>query len=241
MGFSALLIAFFFFSSGNTQMAAKHIKPNFSQSQASEMVTRLFSLTPTDMHSLPSYIDQNFFIATQEDGEYVLKIINSEDSENVALIDMQNYAMAYLHQKGLPTQTLRPTTGQKLMSLEENDCGSGCQKYVVRLLRYLPGTTISKAPMTPQLLYEAGRTAATMDTFFQEMKHPQLSVLERETFIWNLSNVCQLEEYLSVLNGDPLQEVVKSVIHQYKLTVEPKRSTFHKCMAVIRYPNPLLP
>ncbi|XP_028300769.1 hydroxylysine kinase [Gouania willdenowi] len=211
-------------------MAAKHIKPKFSQSQVTEIVKRLFSLTPSEVRSLPSYDDQNFFVATVDDGEYVLKIMNSADSENLTLIEVQTYTMAYLQQNGLPAQTARPTTSGKLMSLEEMDFGYGCQKYLVRLLTYLPGTTISKVPLTPQLLYETGKTAATMDKLLQEMKHPQLSILERGNFIWSLSNVCLLEGYLPVLNGDPLQEVVKSVIQQYKWTVEPKRSNFRKCI-----------
>lgn len=61
------------------------------------------------------------------------------------------------------------------------------------------------------------------------MEHPQLSVLQRENFKWSLSNFTMLEAFLSVLDGDPLQEVVKSVIHQYKSSVVPKRSGFRKC------------
>ena len=68
--------------------------------------------------------------------------------------------------------------------------------------------------------------------YFQ-LEHPHLSVLQREKFIWSLSSVPLLEEYLNVLDGDPLQEVVKEVIHQYKTTVVPKRSNFRKCMCVI--------
>lgn len=61
------------------------------------------------------------------------------------------------------------------------------------------------------------------------MKHPQLTVFEREGFIWSLSNVPLLERYMSVMDGDPVQEVVVSVIHQYKSTVAPKYSSFRKC------------
>ena len=61
------------------------------------------------------------------------------------------------------------------------------------------------------------------------MEHPHLSVLQREGFKWSLSNVPLLETYLYVLDGDPLQEVVKSVIHQYKTSVVPKYSSFRKC------------
>ncbi|XP_040895442.1 hydroxylysine kinase [Toxotes jaculatrix] len=211
-------------------MSAKRAKPNLSQSQASEMVKRLFGLTPLEMRPLPSYDDQNFCVAPVEGGEYVLKIMNSEDSKNHALMEVQTYAMSFLHQNGLPVQTALPTTSGELMTLEEIDCGDGCQKYLVRLLTYLPGTTISKAPLTPQLLYETGKTAARMDKVLQEMKHPHLSILQRENFIWSLSNVILLEGYIKVLDGDPLQEVVKSIINQYKTSVIPNRSNFRKCI-----------
>lgn len=61
------------------------------------------------------------------------------------------------------------------------------------------------------------------------MEHPHLSTLQRENFIWSLSNIPLLETYVNVLDGDPLQEIVKSVIHQFKTSVVPKRSNFRKC------------
>uniref|UniRef100_A0A3Q1IHJ6 Hydroxylysine kinase n=1 Tax=Anabas testudineus TaxID=64144 RepID=A0A3Q1IHJ6_ANATE len=209
-------------------MSKKHSKPNFSQAQASEMVKRLFELMPSVLCSLPSYDDQNFYVASPEGSEYVLKITNTEDSKNPELIEVQTYAMSFLQQNGLPTQTVLPTTSGQLISLEEIDCGYGSQKYLVRLLTYLPGTTISKVPLTQQLLYETGKTAYCLFVF--QLEHPHLSLLQREKYIWSLSNVTLLEEYINVLDGDPLQEVVKSVIHQYKTCVIPKRSSFRKCV-----------
>lgn len=72
------------------------------------------------------------------------------------------------------------------------------------------------------------------------MEHPHLSMLQREKFLWSLSNVHLLEAYISVLDGDPLQEVVKSVIHQYKTSVVPKRSNFRKCEYVFHLLNYIL-
>lgn len=40
----------------------------------------------------------------------------------------------------------------------------------MRLLTYLPGTTISKVTVTPQLLYETGRIGATMDQILLKVK-----------------------------------------------------------------------
>ncbi|XP_036971363.1 hydroxylysine kinase-like [Acanthopagrus latus] len=211
-------------------MAQKHAKPNFSPSQVEDVVKRLFRLTASEIRSLPSYGDQNLYVAVVEGGEYVLKIMDSEESKNQTLIEVQTFAMSWLHQNGLPAQTALPTASGQLMSLEEMDCGYGCQKYLVRLLTYLPGTTISKAPLTPQLLYETGKTAARMDQILQELQHPHLSVLQREKFIWSMSSIPLLEEYLNVFDGDPLLEVVEDVIHQYKTTVIPKRCNFRKCI-----------
>lgn len=100
-------------------MSMPHPKPKFNKSQADEIVKRVFNLTPCEIHSLPSYDDQNMYISTAEGGEYVLKIVNSEDSKNLTLIEVQTYVMSFLHQKGLPTQTPVPTTSGQLMSLEE--------------------------------------------------------------------------------------------------------------------------
>uniref|UniRef100_A0A667WRU3 Hydroxylysine kinase n=1 Tax=Myripristis murdjan TaxID=586833 RepID=A0A667WRU3_9TELE len=208
-------------------MPAQH-KPSLSHSQASEIVKRLFGMTPSLLCPLPSYDDQNFYVLTVEGGKYILKVMNSVDSKNPTLLEVQTHTMAFLHQQGLPVQTY--LTLSPLWA----DCGFGCQKYLVRLLSYLPGTTISKVLVSPQLLYEVGKMAARMDKILQEMQHPHLSVLQREKFMWNLSNVPLLESYVHLIDGDYVQEVVQSVIQQFKTFVLPKLSAFQSCTN----PNP---
>ncbi|XP_056895103.1 hydroxylysine kinase-like [Takifugu flavidus] len=211
-------------------MSTKRINPNFSKSQAAEITKRLFDLTPSEMDPLPSYWDQNFYLATVDGGKYVLKIFNFKDSENPTLIGVQVQCMSFLYQNGLPVPAAVPTTSGQLMSLEEADFGCGYQKYLVILLTFLPGTTISKVPSTPQLLYEVGRTAARMDKTLQNFQHPHYDELQRDQFIWSLSNIPLLEGYLHVLDGDPLKEVVEALINQYKTSVIPKRSSFRSSL-----------
>lgn len=59
-----------------------------------------------------------------------------------------------------------------------------------------------------------------------QFQHPRRDELQRDQFIWSLSNIPLLEGYLHVLDGDPLKEVVEAVIHEYKTSVIPKRSSF---------------
>lgn len=100
-------------------MPPKNAKPNLSLSQVSEIVKRLYRLTASVIQSLPSYDDQNFYVAPSEGGEYILKIMNSEDSKNTLLIEVQTYTMSFLQQNGIPAQTALPNTSGERMSLEE--------------------------------------------------------------------------------------------------------------------------
>lgn len=118
-------------------MSSLHAKPDFSQSQVTEIMKRLFDLTLSKIEPLPSYDDQNFQVVTDDGVEYVLKIMNSEDSKNFGLIDVQTYAMAFLHQNGLPTQTAVPTTSGQLLSLEEIGRNRLCCRAIMSLSLFI--------------------------------------------------------------------------------------------------------
>lgn len=128
-GFWNLTYLFYFFIFANplssmvclfpAKMPPKHAKPEFSESQVSEILQRLYKLTSSEIRSLPSYDDQNFYVAAVEGGEYVFKIMNSEDSKNPAITEVQTYAMSFLCQNGLPAQTVLPTVSGQQISLEE--------------------------------------------------------------------------------------------------------------------------
>lgn len=100
-------------------MSVVRVQPDFSQSQVTEVTQRLFGLTLSKIQPLPSYDDQNFYVVTDGGVEYVLKIMNSDDSKSIGVMEAQTYAMSFLRQNGLPTQTAVPTKAGQLMSLEE--------------------------------------------------------------------------------------------------------------------------
>ncbi|KAG9266899.1 hydroxylysine kinase isoform X1 [Astyanax mexicanus] len=211
-------------------MSVRDSKPYLSLSQATELTGRLFGLTVTSIRPLPSYDDQNFHVESAESGQYVLKVMNSAASQNLHLLEVQTHIMNFLWEKGLPAQTAVPTVTGQLLSLEEIDCGFGLQKYMVRLLTFLPGTPMAKVTYTSQFLFEVGKTAATVDKLLLQMEHPHLSALQRENFIWNLASVPLLEQFLPLFDGEPIQEVVKRVFEQYRINIAPKIHCFRKCI-----------
>ncbi|XP_051231905.1 hydroxylysine kinase-like isoform X4 [Dicentrarchus labrax] len=203
-------------------------RPTLTLQQATKVIEQLYGVTITEISTLPSYIDQNFLVVDKEGTKHVLKIMNSEESKRTTLLEVQTLAMSFLRQHEVPAQTAVPTTTGQLMSMEEIDCGHGVQTYCVRLLTYIPGKTIQRSQVTMQDLYHVGKLAATVDKTLQQMVSPNLDVLLKYDTLWSLLNIPLLEGYLSVMDGDPLQEVVKAVIEQYKSHVQPKIISFQK-------------
>ncbi|XP_035808995.1 hydroxylysine kinase-like [Amphiprion ocellaris] len=205
-------------------------RPTLTLQQATDMTTELYGVTVNEISTLSSYFDQNFLVVDKHGTKYILKIINSEESKNTALLRVQTLAITFLQQHGLPVQTVVPTVTGELMRMKETDCGHGRRSYCVRLMSYLPGNTIAETQLTTQDLYHVGKLIARMDKALQQMESPNLSVLKNDDDIWSLSNTPLVEDYLSVMDGDPLQEVIKVAIEQFKSYVRPKISSFREAI-----------
>ncbi|KAH0619865.1 hypothetical protein JD844_014237 [Phrynosoma platyrhinos] len=204
-------------SSGSNQQLCNLNKPAFSKEQATKLVKRIFGLKVRELKPLPSYDDQNFHvcIAKSEDSgegteeEWVLKIINSEDSQNPGLIEVQTQIMMFLNKEGFPVATPHFTKEGEIMYLES------------------VGKTVATLPISPPVLYEIGQLAARLDkTLTEKFQHPLIKRLHRDEFIWNLANVPLLKQYIYALDQSSYLEVVKQVIEQFKVKILPKLSSF---------------
>ncbi|PKK25415.1 hydroxylysine kinase, partial [Columba livia] len=208
-------------------------KPALDETEAAELVYRVFGLRVSWIALLPSYDDQNFHVRVSRDGgadEYVLKITNSEDSREPDLIEAQTRAMMFLSAEGFPSAMPQLTKDGTIMSLESAS-GCGNKKYMVRLLTYLPGTPVAKIATNAQIFYEIGKLAASLDKALSEkFHHPSAKSLHRGQFIWNLANVPLLDQYLYALSQNKYREVVEQVIEQFKGKVIPKLSSFRACI-----------
>ncbi|NWI89522.1 HYKK kinase, partial [Pitta sordida] len=225
-------------SAGNDHRPQALTKPALGEKEAAELVDRVFGLKVTWLRPLPSYDDQNFHVrvstnkgAAEGAEEFVLKITNSEDSREPELIEVQTQAMMFLGAEGFPSATPYLTKDGNIMSLEPGDAGPENKKYLVRLLTYLPGTPVAKIATNPQLLFEIGKLAASLDKALAEkFHHPSVKSLHRGQFIWNLANVPLLDQYIYALGQNKYRAVVEQVIEQFKGKVMPKLSSFRACI-----------
>lgn len=224
-------------SSGGGQRSQALTKPTFTEAQASALVESVFGFKVSKIQPLPSYDDQNFRVhvsrskeITDDTGEYVLKISNTESSQTPDLIEVQNHIIMFLRAAGFPTASVCRTKGDNTISLISIDSGSEVKSYLVRMLTYLPGRPVAEVAISHQQLYEIGRLAARLDKALEEFHHPKLNLLHRENFIWNLKNVPLLENYLGALSQGRNREIVEQVIQLFKEEVMTKLVHFRECI-----------
>lgn len=130
-------------------------KPAFGEEEVAELVDEVFGLKAVWVGPLPSYDDQNFHVRVSSGGEaegaeeYVLKITNSEDSRQPALIEAQTQAMVFLSTHGFPSATPRPTKDGSIMSLW---AGERLQDLAWRECERLVAAQASASLLDPALL-----------------------------------------------------------------------------------------
>ncbi|XP_048376556.1 hydroxylysine kinase-like isoform X3 [Stegostoma tigrinum] len=214
-----------------------HIKPTLTEAQVVELAERLYGLKVSNVQPMPGYDDQNFHIlvsenqATRDHGQsYVLKVMNTVDSEDADLTEAQTRAMMFLSEKGFPSPTPIPTIDGKVMSLETFDCGEQSKTHIVRLLTYLPGIPLSEMPIGPQILYKTGQTLARMNQVLAEFQHPILKSLQRPDFLWKLSNIHLLNKYLYALGEGSDRQIVQQIIQQFQDQILPNLCRFRQSL-----------
>ncbi|XP_006811673.2 hydroxylysine kinase-like [Saccoglossus kowalevskii] len=199
------------------------IKPTLSLEDVNDLVSRLYNITAQSIKQLDSYDDQNFHIvaksATSKRSEYVLKIINANDSKNEVLLDAQTQMMLQLIEKGFVCPNpIRLPTGE-YMTLEPINGQKGCFNHMVRLLSYIPGMLYKSVDMTSDLCYHAGQHLGRMHMALKGFQHEGLN---RPDFLWNLVNTHRLEKYVNVFSEERQKIILNFFIKMFKEKVIPK-------------------
>ena len=166
-----------------------------------------------EIKELDSYIDRNFYVrghrrnsnANQEDfmngscryqleqGEYVLKVLNSDDSKHGEFVDVENETMKFLREEGFPCPSLFPLAGVSEMKYKllvriplckkstevnissiQEDANRNIQTTddewcIIRLISFLPGQTAEslRSKMSYENLFMVGQFIGSLSKVFQ--------------------------------------------------------------------------
>ena len=162
------------------------IRPVVDIQKATGLACSLYGLSisdPSSVREFVGYDDRNFYLKgtlpDHENGmqtgesEFVLKISNHVDSENISFLNAQNEVMLYLKKQGFTCQVpMKALNGEFAASCcltsdtvsEENH---KTRVNAVRLLSFVPGKLFKDVPCTPKLLFNLGCYVAKMNKALQ--------------------------------------------------------------------------
>lgn len=202
------------------------IRPIIDQEGVKLLAERLYGISVLEMEELNGFDDKNYkitedpnvknpLITNPSENGYVLKIMNTIDSENVGLVEAQNEIMNFLATRSIICpKPIRNVYGH-LHSIEN----IGGKKHVVRLLEYVPGEIMQDVPKSEALLYQLGEFVAKLDTKLQNFNHSGLVAREH---MWMLTKVPDLERFKYVIKDQEKLDLVEEVIEEFKYAVVPR-------------------
>ncbi|XP_013168904.1 PREDICTED: hydroxylysine kinase [Papilio xuthus] len=213
-------------ASGALLAPGARIRAEVDEEAVRLLAERLYGISVQELTELPGYDDRNYrltedpnvknpLILRHSPHGYVLKIMNSMDSKNLAVVEAQNELMNFLSRRSVTCPVpVRNVFGQ-LHSLEM----LGGQQHAVRLLEYVPGELLKDVPHSDALFYQLGEFVANLDNKLQNFTHSGLAGREH---IWMLSQVPELEKFKYVIEDPDNLDLVEEVIEEFKYAVVPQ-------------------
>jgi 4-aminobutyrate aminotransferase-like enzyme/Ser/Thr protein kinase RdoA (MazF antagonist) len=191
-------------------------RPRFTEQDAIRLARDLYNLSAT-AREVASERDQNFHLKNESGEEFMLKIANRTEKEDV--LDFQNQAMMHLAKQA--TSSFIPglcttASGEQIVKTEASD-GS---IYFVRLLTYLPGVPLVHfKPHTAELLQNLGRLLGTMDKALEDLSHP---AAQRDLY-WDMKNaIHMINDYKDHIAHEERRALVEDFLARFESRVEPQ-------------------
>ncbi len=189
--------------------------PTFSVQDAVRFAEELYGLRVVAATMLPGEHDQNVYLKTTADEEFVLKL--SHVGEERAILDLQHAALAHLANAApsLALPTVRPTSTGEALTTVASPAGTA---HFVRLLTYVPGRLFARtAPHSPALLRSLGDVLGTLDRALAGFSHPAA----QRDLKWDLARASWIRPYLSAIPDPARRELVERLLDRFEADALP--------------------
>ncbi|KAL4231984.1 hypothetical protein ACF0H5_009561 [Mactra antiquata] len=199
-----------------------------TDSEVADLLQGLYGLRVRHQTPLNSYDDINIHVEIEEDFNnvyisevstdgYVLKILNSVDSNKVDFIGAMHGAIEVVCKSGIQTSYPTPNIHGQLYTLKslQSQTGENCM-FLVRLFKFIPGELLEGKHYTLQLCYDVGQLAGQLDKALKGFHHP---CLENHSRHWNLREVASLDDKIKHIEDENDRLLIRDVVEQFKTNV----------------------
>lgn len=209
------------------QKPGEVIAPEVADGLVEKVAKELYGLTVTKCKQLNGYDDKNYHVkvlptslnphvTSQSSDGYVMKIINTMDTNRPDILFAQIEVMKHLRSHGIATQEPVPTLDGCYVGFYDFPAVSGpegaVKRHAVCLRTFLPGQIYYTVTLTPDLCYQLGAFQASVTKALQDFSHP---FYDHFDYLWSMNNIPELTDFAHVITDVRDREVVDDVIQQY--------------------------
>ncbi|QEL26870.1 phosphotransferase (plasmid) [Bosea sp. F3-2] len=186
--------------------------PQFAGDELAAMLREHFGISGS-FARISGERDLNLHVACADGQDFVFKVCGN--SESVEELAFQNAALTHLARTdpALPVpRVVAARDGSTIVAHE-----SGGQRYLLRVLTYLPGEPVLGSKLSRVQRVEIGMLAARLDRALADFEHPAAN----RAFIWDLVHVTSLREKIAFLDTDQRKATAARVLDRFTTTVGP--------------------
>ncbi|XP_060536487.1 hydroxylysine kinase [Cylas formicarius] len=208
-------------------------RPQISIDEIAKLLFNFYGLQVISARELNGYDDRNFHVIVDVNinnnkriGKvvkcgYVLKIVNSLDSEKELLFEAQTELLRHLNNNHvkcpLPVLTV---DGKGHMKIDLRSGG-----HIARLLEYIEGTILYEIESDSKILFQIGQLTARIDSVLQSFRHPAYDDYKTP---WTLGEVPNLTNYLHAVRDKNKRILFEEIISEFTRRVAAKSHTLQK-------------
>ncbi|MCV9938856.1 phosphotransferase [Boseaceae bacterium BT-24-1] len=186
--------------------------PQFAGDELAGMLREHFGISGS-FARISGERDLNLHVACAEGRDVVFKICgDSDSSEELAF---QNAALTHLARTDPALPVPRVVAARDGSTIVAH--GRGGQRYLLRVLTYLPGEPALGSALSRAQRVEVGMLAARLDRALADFDHPGAN----RAFIWDLVHFASLREKIAFLDTDQRKALAERVLDRFAETVAP--------------------
>lgn len=199
----------------------QQIRPVVDEKLVLKIIESNYDLKVLSITELNSFDDKNFRITCSKTS-YVLKILNSLDSENSEFVDCQNKLMFYLQQNGVKSpvpQKLKDGSWYKIVNFEGKN-------HLVRLVNYFQGKILNElSKVSDGLLFNLGVFTAKLDSILKDFYH--LNFDTNECF-WSVKSLPQIRKFIFAIENPDELILMENVFSTFEREATPLLDTLEQ-------------
>lgn len=197
------------------------IKANLNVNEVKQIAQKLYGEKVIFVKELNGYDDRNYYIRNEAGIEFIIKFINSVDSNNPEIFEAQSLLLVHLEKNGIPCPAPIKTKGG--FYFEKCQLKSGY--HIVRALTFIEGVVLASIPRNNYLFYEIGKSAADINNAMTSFKH---SAYDSYKSLWMLESVPEILPFLSAVEDPSRQRMITTIVNEFKEKILPRSKNFSR-------------